>query len=100
MRELAGHSLGGAVALLCTLDLLQQLGSHANPAVACVGFATPAVGNMALAEHVSRQGWDKHITNYLVPGKPAGTCQHWAELSVVLLNCSKPDCLHMTLLYL
>ena len=64
----AGHSLGGAVALLCTLDLLHSLGDEANPKLACVGFATPAVGNAALAEHAKAKGWDKFITNYLVPG--------------------------------
>ncbi len=65
----AGHSLGGAIALLCTLDLLHSLGDEPNPNVTCVGFATPAVGNAALAEYVKNKGWQKYITNYLVPGQ-------------------------------
>lgn len=67
--------------MLCTLDLLQQQGVLHDPAVACVGFATPAVGNMALSEHVSKQGWQKYITNYLVPGKHI--------ISIVAVSVSK-----------
>lgn len=73
----AGHSLGGAIALLCTLDLLHSLGDEPNPNVTCVGFATPAVGNAALAEYVKNKGWQKYITNYLVPG------QSWIILYVL-----------------
>lgn len=70
---LVGHSLGGAVALLCTLDLLHSLGEEANPNLACVGFATPAVGNAALADYIKQKGWHHYITNYLVPGqRPCG----------------------------
>ena len=65
----AGHSLGGAIALLCTLDLLHSLEDESHPSVTCVGFATPAVGNAALAEYVKEKGWQKYITNYLVPGQ-------------------------------
>lgn len=54
--------------MLCTLDLLHGLGDESNPNVTCVGFATPAVGNAALAEYVKNKGWQKYITNYLVPG--------------------------------
>lgn len=64
---LTGHSLGGAIALLCTLDLLHSLEDESHPSVTCVGFATPAVGNAALAEYVKENGWQKYITNYLVP---------------------------------
>lgn len=64
---LTGHSLGGAVALLCMLDLLYSLGEEATPHLSCIAFATPAVGNAALAEFVRHRGWDKLITNYLVP---------------------------------
>lgn len=71
---MTGHSLGGAVALLCTLNLLHALGDGANPKLACVGFATPAVGNAALADHTKAKGWDSFITNYLVPGVTACLC--------------------------
>ena len=50
------------------LDLLYSLGEEATPHLSCIGFATPAVGNAALAEFVRHKGWDKLITNYLVPG--------------------------------
>ncbi len=69
LLSIAGHSLGGAIALLCTLDLLHSLGDDPNPNVTCVGFATPAVGNAALAEYVKNKGWQNYITNYLVPGQ-------------------------------
>ena len=86
----AGHSLGGGVALLCTLDLLHSLGDAANPNLACVGFATPAVGNAALVEHAMAKGWDKFITNYLVPGQcTPGTClAQAASLSKDVNECS------------
>lgn len=56
--------------MLCMLDLLQKLGDEAVPNLSCVGFATPAVGNAALAEYVNHRGWDILFTNYLVPGVP------------------------------
>lgn len=76
MLNNAGHSLGGAVALLCTLDLLHSLGEDAAKSkLACVGFATPAVGNASLAEHAKAKGWDRFVTNYLLPGVCASvTC--------------------------
>lgn len=58
------------MALLCSLDLLHQLQPEGSAQVACIGFATPAVGNLALADHAHSKGWDALITNYLVPGKP------------------------------
>lgn len=64
----AGHSLGGAVAQLCTLDLLQAAGPGAPPNVSCVGFATPAVGNAALAAHIAACGWERRFVTYLLPG--------------------------------
>lgn len=36
-----------------------------------MGFATPAVGNAALADYARAKGWDSFITNYLVPGVTA-----------------------------
>lgn len=64
----AGHSLGGAVAQLCALDLLQAAGAGAPPDVSCVGFATPAVGNAALAAHIAARGWGRRFVTYLLPG--------------------------------
>lgn len=65
----AGHSLGGAVALLCTLRLLQGLSSSTR-SVQCICFGTPAVGNAALAAVVAEYGWESHILNFVLPGAP------------------------------
>ncbi|KAK9820296.1 hypothetical protein WJX72_008693 [[Myrmecia] bisecta] len=62
-----GHSLGGAVATLCTLDLLHGLPRHASLPVSCVAFAGPAVGNAALAKLVRRRGWERHLSNFMLP---------------------------------
>eukprot|EP00891_Asterochloris_glomerata_P007897 jgi/Astpho2/7897/fgenesh1_pg.00118_%23_12_t len=64
---LTGHSLGGAVAQLCALDLLHSLPDEAPQHVACIGFAMPAVGNQALAALVHARGWERHLVNFLVP---------------------------------
>lgn len=64
---LCGHSLGGAVAKLCTLRLLRELPDWPRPRVRCVAFATPAVGNAALAELVESAGWASHFTSYYLP---------------------------------
>jgi len=90
-RGAAGHSLGGAVAQLCALDLLHGPASdqpcegpypdpaldlpHAAagarpPAVAAIGWATPAVGNAALAELVAARGWGARLVTFLLPGAP------------------------------
>lgn len=63
---LCGHSLGGAVALLCTLRLLQGLSSSTR-SVQCICFGTPAVGNAALAAVVAEYGWESHILNFVLP---------------------------------
>jgi len=64
----AGHSLGGAVAVLTTLRLLRQLPPGAGADVRCVSFATPAIGNARLQAYVREQGWERHFANLLVPG--------------------------------
>lgn len=63
----AGHSLGGAVALLCTLRLLQSL-AGSTPSLQCICFGTPAIGNAALAAVVAEYGWESHILNFILPG--------------------------------
>ncbi|PSC70294.1 lipase class 3-like [Micractinium conductrix] len=67
---LCGHSLGGAVAQLCTLRLLHLLGALPPAALRCVSFGAPAVGNAALAEHVTRQGWDSRFLSIALPEDP------------------------------
>ncbi|PSC69406.1 cytochrome P450, partial [Micractinium conductrix] len=64
---LAGHSLGGAVATLCALRLLDALPTEAHAAVSAVAFAAPPVGNAALAEAAAAAGWSRRVTNYLLP---------------------------------
>eukprot|EP00873_Tetraselmis_striata_P010572 jgi/Tetstr1/430836/TSEL_020617.t1 len=66
---LCGHSLGGAIAKLCTLRLRQALGDAAarGPPISCITFACPAVGNRELAAMVERQGWDTSFRNYVLP---------------------------------
>ncbi|KAL0042211.1 hypothetical protein WJX77_006257 [Trebouxia sp. C0004] len=63
---LCGHSLGGAVALLCTLRLLQGL-PKGDPSLYCICFGTPAIGNAALAALVAEYGWESHILNFILP---------------------------------
>lgn len=70
----AGHSLGGAVAQICTLDLLKSLekGSLGRAPISCIGYATPAFGNASLASLVRENGWDPYFMNYLLPGEARG----------------------------
>lgn len=64
------HSLGGAVAQLCTLRLLHALWSTAPPpaALRCIVFGAPPIGNAALADHVQREGWEPHFLSVALPG--------------------------------
>jgi pimeloyl-ACP methyl ester carboxylesterase len=64
---LCGHSLGGAVAKLCTLRLLREQPEWPPPRVRCITFATPAVGNSALAELVEAAGWATFFKTYVLP---------------------------------
>lgn len=64
----AGHSLGGAVAALCALRLLHSGTGHDLPAVSCIGFGTPPLGNRALAGLIKRRTWDKHIRHIRLAG--------------------------------
>ena len=68
LRQCAGHSLGGAVAVLAMLRLLRQLPPGAQPALRCNVFACPAIGNAALAAYVREMGWEHYFNNLLVPG--------------------------------
>lgn len=70
---LTGHSLGGAVAALTTVQLLRQSAAPLvdDPQVRCISFATPAVANTSLLEEVTAAGWDRYITNIVLPGAQA-----------------------------
>lgn len=63
----AGHSLGGAVAKLCTLRLLRH-GVPDAARVKCVSFAAPPLGNAALADLIARSGWNGNFYNLTLPG--------------------------------
>ncbi len=60
---------GGAVAKLCALRLLRQLPDVRPDRLRCVAFATPAVGNAALAELVESAGWGSHFLTFFLPGE-------------------------------
>jgi Lipase (class 3) len=62
-----GHSMGGAIAHLCTLRLLSQLPEDLHHTVRSIGFATPLLGEAAVAEAIAERGWAKALKNYLVP---------------------------------
>ncbi|KAI8463206.1 MAG: hypothetical protein J3K34DRAFT_496264 [Monoraphidium minutum] len=64
---LCGHSLGGAVAKLCALRLLREQPEWPPPRMRCITFATPAVGNSALAELVEAAGWAQYFQTYILP---------------------------------
>ena len=57
------------MAVLSTLRLLRQIPDGSDPAVACITFACPAIGNGALAEEVQQRGWGRHFKNFLIPGQ-------------------------------
>ena len=71
LHPAAGHSLGGAVAQICALDLLRTLRQRGNSmeGIACIAYASPAVGNRALAAGVQDMGWGAHFINYSLPGE-------------------------------
>lgn len=62
-----GHSMGGAIGHLCTLRLLSQLPEDLHHTVRSIGFATPLLGEAAVAEAIAEKGWAKALKNYLVP---------------------------------
>lgn len=55
------------MATLCAVRLLDALPPALHPTLSCVGFAVPPVGNAALAAAAQEQGWQRRITNYLLP---------------------------------
>jgi Lipase (class 3) len=59
---------GGAVAQLCALRLLQQLPKSQAGNVSVIAFASPAVGNQALARAVQHAGWQDNFKSFLMPG--------------------------------
>ena len=62
-----GHSLGGGIACLAAIRLLSMLPPPLHGSVSAIGFATPPLGNQALAEAVRARGWDSQILSYTLP---------------------------------
>ncbi|MDZ7932856.1 MAG: hypothetical protein U5N21_23585 [Rhodococcus sp. (in: high G+C Gram-positive bacteria)] len=56
-----GHSLGGALATLATVRMLEEDLPAFQGKVGCVTFGAPLVGNSALSTKVRRQGWTRHF---------------------------------------
>lgn len=81
-RAHAGHSLGGAVASLAALRLLKQAPEAASN-VSVIGFAAPAVGNAALADHIQKAGWEDSFTNLLLPGAHDFRCVRLVAFSKI-----------------
>ncbi|GBF91817.1 hypothetical protein Rsub_04922 [Raphidocelis subcapitata] len=79
---LCGHSLGGAVATLCAVTLLRESqtdggapgrgggGGGGDPGIRCIAFAAPPCANDALAAEAAAAGWDRYISNYVLPEDP------------------------------
>jgi Lipase (class 3) len=63
----AGHSLGGAVAALCTLKLL-GIEPAAAERVSCITFACVALGNPEVSHVVQDNGWSHLFHNFILPG--------------------------------
>ncbi len=55
------------------LDLLRTLRQHGDSTedIACIGYASPAIGNRALAAGVRQMGWERRFINYSIPGDRA-----------------------------
>jgi hypothetical protein len=69
---LCGHSLGGALAALCVVRLLDSLKSDDVDLsrIRCVTFGCPGVCDTSLASYVDRQGWGDVIQNVVVEDDP------------------------------
>lgn len=69
------------MAQLCALRLLQQLPSSEARNISVITFASPAVGNQALARAVQQAGWQDNFRSFLMPG--------WSTLLIVD-DCHRP----------
>ena len=83
----AGHSLGGAVATLCALRLMQAAGPDKTLAVRCITFACPPVGNPSLAQWAEDEGWYPNFYHLILPGKStiSGGLYSWTGLRPVII---------------
>jgi hypothetical protein len=58
------------VAKLAGLRLLRASPAWPPPSLRVICFATPAVGNDALARLVEQAGWGRFFKTYVMPGGP------------------------------
>jgi hypothetical protein len=47
--------------------LLDALPEELHATLSCIGFAVPPLGNAQLAEAAAAAGWQRRITNYVLP---------------------------------
>lgn len=71
----AGHSLGGAVATLCTLRLL-GMDAEAASHIHCITFACVAIGNPEVMRMVHANGWSHLFQNFILPGAVLSARRH------------------------
>ncbi|CCW61912.1 unnamed protein product [Phytomonas sp. EM1] len=94
---LTGHSLGGAVAQLLTLQLLDQyleMGAVEPPRILCVTVGAPLIGDYQLAMRVERNGWAHYFHNIvyrsdIVPRLTCGNELTWKMATQVLGRASQ-----------
>lgn len=61
--------------------LLRELPDFPAPRLRCVAYATPAIGNSALADFVEEAGWAGYFSSYFLPGgRQAGTWPGYVQL--------------------
>lgn len=60
------------MAKLCALRLLREQPEWPPPRMRCITFATPSIGNSALAELVEAAGWAQYFKTYILPGACGG----------------------------
>eukprot|EP00796_Vickermania_ingenoplastis_P004327 gene4327-3141_t len=98
-----GHSLGGAIAFLLTLKLLEAYesdGMVTGPLpISCVTFGAPIVGSRELYECVQERGWSKCFQNVVHYGDPVpslplfrSSLVTWGDVAsrVLSANCLAP----------
>ena len=69
------------MAQICTLDLLRALRQRHKPdhGIACISYASPAIGNRALAAGVHEMGLTPHFVNYSIPGTTSQSGYAWSS---------------------
>lgn len=67
---LCGHSLGGALAVLCTMRMLQILDHNSRDLIRCFTFGSPGVGDEGVKRYVQGRGWGREIINIVVDDDP------------------------------